>query len=245
MTYPSAFTTFESGQVRPLALSPDGTLLAAAGKLNSLVLIDPSNGHVVQTVRLSTGASNTVTAAMSFTGLIFSPAGDRIYLSDAGGTVWAFPVSQPAIGGAHDSTPTARVGRPEVLPVPDAGAPQRKKEIPAGLAISPDGQRLYVVGNLGNRLHELNARTGKVLRSWDTGVAPYDVVLVGSMFNGGALLIDPLRQSIAELAPGARLVRLQTLPVVGAVLLGMEQAHWPITPQLRTELQRTALKRNA
>ncbi|HEY5909204.1 MAG TPA: alkaline phosphatase family protein [Verrucomicrobiae bacterium] len=163
-----------------LALSPDGSLLAAAGKLNFLVLIDPSNGHVVQTVRLSTGAPNTITAAMSFTGLIFSPAGDRIYLSDAGGTVWAFPVSQPAVGGAYDSTPTARVGRPEILPVPDAGAPQRNKEIPAGLAISSDGQRLYVVGNLGNRLHELEARTGKVLRSWDTGVAPFEVVLAGA-----------------------------------------------------------------
>jgi N-acetylglucosamine kinase-like BadF-type ATPase len=73
----------------------------------------------------------------------------------------------------------------------------------------------------------------------------FDVVLVGSMFNGGARLIDPLRESITELAPGARLARLQTLPVVGAVLLGMEQAHRPVTPEIRAELQRTALQREA
>jgi len=47
------------------------------------------------------------------------------------------------------------------------------------LAVSPDGRRLYVAGNLGNRLHEIDTVSGKALRSWDTGVAPYDVVLVG------------------------------------------------------------------
>jgi DNA-binding beta-propeller fold protein YncE len=45
------------------------------------------------------------------------------------------------------------------------------------LAVSGDGQRLYVAGNVANKLHELEAATGKVLRSWDTGVAPFDVVL--------------------------------------------------------------------
>jgi hypothetical protein len=72
-----------------------------------------------------------------------------------------------------------------------------------------------------------------------------DAVLLGSMFNGGPLLIDPLRESIAELAPGARLARLQTLPVVGAVLLGMEQFRWPVSPEIRSELQSTAVKRGA
>ena len=50
------------------------------------------------------------------------------------------------------------------------------------------------------------------------------MVLVGSMYDGGALLIEPMRQTIQFLAPGARLVRLQTPPVTGAVLLGMEAA---------------------
>ena len=37
----------------------------------------------------------------------------------------------------------------------------------------------YVVLNLSNRLAEMDAATGKVLRQWDVGVAPYDVVLAG------------------------------------------------------------------
>jgi N-acetylglucosamine kinase-like BadF-type ATPase len=92
---------------------------------------------------------------------------------------------------------------------------------------------------------ELGELAKAVIRQLDFAAQEFDVVLLGSMFNGGPLLIEPLRESIAELAPQARLARLQTLPVVGAVLLGMEQAQWPITPEIRAELERTAVKRNA
>jgi N-acetylglucosamine kinase-like BadF-type ATPase len=91
---------------------------------------------------------------------------------------------------------------------------------------------------------ELGELAKAVIRQLSFEALEFDVVLLGSMFNGGPLLIEPLRDSIAELAPGARLVRLQTLPVVGAVLLGMEQAQWPITPAIRAELERTAVKRD-
>ena len=114
-------------------------------------------------------ATTTVTdrAEMSLTGLVFSPDGRHIYLSNAGGNVWAFPVDD------YDEA-----GKPAVLPLPAAKG--KDHEVPAGLAVSPDGCRLYVAGNLGNRLYELEAATGKLLRSWDTGVAPYDIVLAGT-----------------------------------------------------------------
>ena len=56
---------------------------------------------------------------------------------------------------------------------------RRIDDIPAGLAISPDGRRLYVALNMSNRFVELDAATGKVLRLWNVGVAPYAVVLAG------------------------------------------------------------------
>lgn len=89
---------------------------------------------------------------------------------------------------------------------------------------------------------ELGELAKAVIRQLHFEALDFDVVLVGGMFNGGPLLIEPMRESIAELAPRARLVRLQTLPVVGAVLLGMERARWPITPEIRVELQRTVVK---
>ena len=63
--------------------------------------------------------------------------------------------------------------------MPQANAPRRKEEIPSGLALSADGTRLYVCGNLSNQLLELDAASGKVLRTFPVGVAPYDVLLTG------------------------------------------------------------------
>jgi YVTN family beta-propeller protein len=155
-----------------LALSPEGNLLATAGKNHTLVLIDPAEGRILQTVQLSTdktqSRSETVTAQISFTGLIFSPDSRWIYLSNTGGNIWVFPVD-----------PLRRAAKPKVFAVPDANVPNQKHELPTGIAVSADGKRLYVVGSLGNRLHEMDAESGKVWRSWDTGAAPFDVALAG------------------------------------------------------------------
>jgi N-acetylglucosamine kinase-like BadF-type ATPase len=53
---------------------------------------------------------------------------------------------------------------------------------------------------------------------------PFDVVLSGSFFDGSPRLQESMAEVIHAVAPGARLLRLETPPVVGAVLLGMEQA---------------------
>ena len=47
------------------------------------------------------------------------------------------------------------------------------------MAVSRDGKRLYVALNLSNRLAELDAASGQVLRLWDVGFAPFDVALAG------------------------------------------------------------------
>jgi N-acetylglucosamine kinase-like BadF-type ATPase len=52
----------------------------------------------------------------------------------------------------------------------------------------------------------------------------FDVVLIGSTFKGGALLLDPMKEAVWAVNPATRFVRLEAPPVVGAVLLGMEQA---------------------
>ena len=61
----------------------------------------------------------------------------------------------------------------------------------------------------------------------------FDVVLSGSMFEGGAPLIDPMRETIRKIAPGARLVRLTAPPVLGAVLIGMEKGGVKNGPEVR------------
>jgi N-acetylglucosamine kinase-like BadF-type ATPase len=79
---------------------------------------------------------------------------------------------------------------------------------------------------------EVIARAGRELGSLAVGVIrqlhfeslPFDVVQVGSLYNGGPLLTDPMRETIHAVAPGARFVRSTAPPVVGGVLLGLEQA---------------------
>ncbi len=65
------------------------------------------------------------------------------------------------------------------IPLPPANAPRRKPEIPSGLRSQRDGKLLYVCGNLSNKLLEIDTTTNKVLRTFDVGAVPYDVVLVG------------------------------------------------------------------
>jgi DNA-binding beta-propeller fold protein YncE len=177
-----AGTLVELPGLRPLALAlnPDGQLLVTAGLTHEVVVVDPATRKILQHVSLPSDQaqepapvsteilSPDVKAQVSFTGLVFSPDGSRIYLSNVNGDIKVFGV-QPD----HKVVPLFSI------PLPPANAPGRTNEIPAGIAVSPDGKKLYVALNLSNRLAELDAATGRVLRIWDVGVAPYDVALAG------------------------------------------------------------------
>ncbi|MBL9176375.1 MAG: bifunctional YncE family protein/alkaline phosphatase family protein [Verrucomicrobiales bacterium] len=165
-----------------LALSPNGRLLVTSGKTSELVVVDPATGEIRQRVGLPADALHEpqpdVPSAnilkpdkegqLSYTGLVFSPDGTRLYLSNVNGSIKVFEIGTNGTVRASFS-----------IPLPPANAPRRKEEIPAGLALSRDGQRLYVCGNLSNTLLEIDTKTRQVLRTLPVGVAPYDVVLVG------------------------------------------------------------------
>jgi YVTN family beta-propeller protein len=144
---------------------------------------------------------------LSYTGLVFSPDGRRLYLANVNGDIKVFEVTRDGtVSGLYS------------MPLPPANAPRRKNEIPAGLAVSADGRRLYVCGNLSNQLLEFDARTGEVLRTWAVGVAPYEVVLVkgkayvsnwggrrpgagdltGPAGRGTVVRVDPVRHIASE-----------------------------------------------
>ena len=162
-----------------LALSPDKRLLVTAGQTHELVVLDPVSGEILQHVPLPDAGkdrpSGPVSAAMpapdsnariSYTGLVFSPDGSRLYMANVNGDIKVFAVQKNhALKGLFS------------IPLPSCKGLGRAAEIPSGLAVSADGKRLYVVLNLSNRLAELDAGTGCVLRLWDTGVEPYDVAL--------------------------------------------------------------------
>jgi DNA-binding beta-propeller fold protein YncE len=165
-----------------LALSPNGRLLVVSGKTHDLVTLDPATGRVLQTVPLpAEGLTESRPDApsenilkpdekgqASYTGLAFSPDGKRLVLSNVNGSLKVFSVG-----------PNGRVEGLYSIPLPKVDGLRREEEIPAGLAFSPDGTRLYAALNLSNRLAELDFAAAKILRTFEVGVAPYDVVLVG------------------------------------------------------------------
>ncbi len=247
-----AGTQVELTLLRPqvLALSPDGQLLATSGKNHDLVLVHPATGAILQRVALPLNGlrdtNSTVSthilkpekdAQVSFTGLVFSPDGTRIYLANVNGNVKVF-----AVGADHNVTGLGG------FPLPEANAPRRAEEIPAGLAVSPDGERLYVALNLSNRLAELDAATGKVLRLMDVGALPYEVCLAGRKAyvsnwggrrpapdsltgpagRGTTVRVDPVRHIAAE--GSVSVVDLATGKVTVEIPVGLHASALALTP---------------
>ena len=162
-----------------LALSPDGKLLATSGK-NAVVTIDPARGRVLANIPMPSEKLRAdepvleqilkpdTEAQASYTGLIFAPDGKRLYLSNVRGDIKVMAVSSEGKVTALHS-----------LALPSTTNSTRKAEVPAGLALSPDGRRLYVAGNLSNRMLELDTANGKTLRTFEVGCLPYEVSLTG------------------------------------------------------------------
>jgi YVTN family beta-propeller protein len=234
-----------------LALSPDGRWVVVSGKTHELVVLRAADGHILQKVALPSDKDNDPKpdavspqilepdkeGQLSYSGLIFSPDGTRIYLANVSGDIKVFQMS-----------PDGKVAGLFSIPLPPANAPERKEEIPAGLALSPDGRRLYVCGNLSNRLLELDAESGRVLRSWEVGVAPFDVVLArgkayvsnwggrrpdantltGPAGRGTKVRVDPVRHiasegsvSVIQLATQAGLISAQVEITTGLHASGL------------------------
>lgn len=104
------------------------------------------------------------------------------------------------------------------------------------IAAQGDAVAQGLVQRAGRELGEL---ANAVIRQLDFQKEEFEVVLVGSMFNSGEPLIRPLRETVLPLAPGARFVKLSAPPVVGAVLLGMEQVGIAPTRVVRERLNAT------
>jgi len=86
---------------------------------------------------------------------------------------------------------------------------------------------------------ELGEMANAVIRQLEFENLAFDVVMTGSMFDGGTMLIEPMRETIHKLAAKARLVRLRVPPVIGAVMLGMEAGAMRVTPEIRNTMNTT------
>ncbi len=86
---------------------------------------------------------------------------------------------------------------------------------------------------------EMGELANAVIRQLEFENLAFDVVMTGSMFEGGSMLIEPMRETIHKLAAKARLVRLRVPPVIGAVMLGIEAGAARVTPEIRSMMNKT------
>jgi len=100
------------------------------------------------------------------------------------------------------------------------------------VASAGDAQALEVLRWAGDQLGQMACG---VIHQLGIERERFDVVLIGSIYDGHACLTEALGETVHRVAPAARLVRLTVPPVVGGVLLGMETAGLDFHPR-RTRL---------
>ncbi len=88
------------------------------------------------------------------------------------------------------------------------------------VAANNDPEALNVLRWAGDELGQMACG---VIRQLGLEDEPVEVVLIGSVYDGHPLMTESMRKTILLTAPHAQLVRLKAPPVVGGVLLGMEQ----------------------
>ncbi len=246
----------ELPDMRPqvIALSPDKKLLVTSGKQSELLVLEPGSGKILARVPFPSDKATEpkpdavsthilepdTKGQVSYTGLAFSPDGSRLYLSNVNGDIKVFSV-----------TARGKVAGLFSIPLPPVDVQKRKEEIPSGLVVSADGLRIFAAFNLTNRLAEIEARTGKILRLFDVGVAPYDVVLAGAKVyisnwggrrpdatsttgpagHGTLVRVDPVRHIASE--GSVSVVELEQGKTVNEILVGLHSSALALAPDGR------------
>ena len=88
---------------------------------------------------------------------------------------------------------------------------------------------------------ELGSLAIGVIRQLGFEALDFEVVQIGSLYNGSPAMSETMLATIHEVAPGANAVRLTAPPVVGGVLLGMEKAGVDYPPLRQTLIQTTTI----
>jgi YVTN family beta-propeller protein len=179
LTPAGRWATLPNSRPVAVALSPDGKWLVTSGKTNLVYAFDltkpPETPPLLAPLPNEEARASEPNARelqpdsagqISYTGLVFSPDGQRLYLSNVNGSVKVFQVTPEGPKGVAS------------YPLPKAMAQDREADIPAGLAVSPDGKKIYVCGSLSNNLFELDAADGSLLRAFPTGAVPFQVCVV-------------------------------------------------------------------
>lgn len=101
------------------------------------------------------------------------------------------------------------------------------------VAAEGDEVALELIRWAGRELGEL---ANAVIKQLHFENEDFDLVLIGSMFDGSPLLAEEMQNTVYPFAPKAQFIRAQEPPVVGALMLGMDAAGCNLEGNARIEM---------
>ncbi|MFI9723199.1 alkaline phosphatase family protein [Streptomyces sp. NPDC052396] len=221
----------DNGRLLSSAISPDGARVAAVtwkSFTGFLTVFDARTGKVLQRVGTGDGKDKRFgDGAAGTDGPLYSPDGKNLWFPQAADVV-RFPIG-----------PDGKAGKPVVIKLtgPHGSA------LPGGMALAPDGSRLYVALNGSNTLGVIDTRTDKLVQEIKVGNAPRQVAIAGGrayVSNEGGRPATP--EDFTNLSDGTPLVADRT---TGAASTGtvsvVDLATGRQTRTLKVGLQPTAL----
>ena len=139
-----------------------------------LTIVNLKTNAIVQQIGTGNGTDKTLGDG--------TVAADGPLWSADGKTLW-FPQAADMIRFAVGTDGT--VSKPVVIPLTLSTTnlnttATKTDDLPSGMALSPDGSRLYVALNGINQLGVIDTTTNQVVQTIDVGNAPRQVVLVGN-----------------------------------------------------------------
>ena len=163
-------------------ISPDGHYLAALGWnefSGYLTVFDLHTGSIVTQTALQTGSGSSTDYSVGPDGPLFSPDGSTLWVPQS--TYLLRFSFNPSTGAATQTASIGLCGNPDLTSSacnPNAGPSDAAgADLPAGMALAPDGSKLYVALNGANALGVIDTSTNKLVQQIPVGNAPRQVVL--------------------------------------------------------------------
>ncbi len=174
---PNGWTLTPAGQQIPISDLPLNMELSKDGRY----LLVTTNGNGDQTINVIDLTANanvqTIKVKKSWLGLNFAPDGKRFYVS--GGDDNEVMIYDFANGKATEAG-KINLGSSEYHKLDDRGRAEARRKgageyaFPAGVAVTPDGKRLYVAENLSNKVAVVDLATQQIVTKIAVGEYPYD-----------------------------------------------------------------------
>ncbi len=209
---PNGWTLTPEGAQVPTSDLPLNMVLSNDGRY-LLVTTNGNGDQTINVIDLRTGQSaQTVSVKKSWLGLAFAPDGKRFFVSGGDDNeVMIFDFA----GGKAEQSGKIILGGADYHKLTDRERAAARRQglgefaFPAGIAVTPDGKRLYVAENLTHKVAVVDLATRQVMTKIAVGEYPYDCeissdgarVYVSNWGSRTVAVIDPANNQVVNNIP--------------------------------------------